>query len=171
LLLGALVVVAITLAPTTEVTAGQIKVDVCHVTNVPTEGDGHVISIADPAWESHEAHGDKKIDPNDPSVTVDEDGTTCHVSQCVFEARDDEVTTPMDTPITIDVLFNDILCGSSVTLSLQVGPSHGLVSPWVGGTITYSPEAGFFGTDSFTYGITGAEGQYDEATVTINVGL
>jgi len=85
------------------------------------------------------------------------------------EAVDDEVTTPVDTPVTIDVLANDSY-DSPVVVSLQVGPSYGLVGPWVDGTITYSPNAGFFGTDSFIYQICYTFGLCDSATVTIIVG-
>jgi hypothetical protein len=162
-LLGALLVIAVALAPSAEVTAAWEKMDVCHVTNVPEQGDGHVISIADPAWPAHEAHGDKEIGEG---ATDDGDGT-CHVSTLV--AVDDEVPTPVDTPVTIDVLANDVYI-APVVVSLQVGPSHGLVGPWVDGTITYYPDPGFFGTDSFTYQICDTSGQCDTATVTIIVG-
>jgi hypothetical protein len=75
----------------------------------------------------------------------------------------------VDTPITINVLANDIYI-DPVVVSLQVGPSQGLVGPWVDGTITYYPDPGFFGTDSFTDQICDATGQCDTATVTIIVG-
>jgi hypothetical protein len=137
------------------------------VTNVPEEGDGHWISIADPAWESHAAHGDKKLGEG----AIDNGDGTCYVTECSEppDAVDDEVTTPMDTPVTFDVLANDTYVEPVVVL-LQVGPSHGLVGPWVDGTITYYPDPGFFGTDSFTYQICDTCGQCDTATVTITVG-
>jgi hypothetical protein len=159
-LLGALLVSALVFSL---VAAGQIKYDVCHVTNDPKAGDGHVISIADPAWETHEAHGDKMIgDGAEPNG----DGT-CYL--VTFEAVDDEVTMPLDTPQTINVLANDSYVGD-VVVSLQTGPSNGLVGPWANGTITYYPDKGFFGTDSFTYQICDTGGQCDTATVTITVG-
>ena len=156
-LLVALLVFAVTLA-----TAAWEKMDVCHVNNVPAEGDGHIISIADPAWPAHAEHGDKEIDNG---ATGRGDGT-CFLT--ALEAVDDAVTTPVDTPVTIDVLANDIYV-DPVVVSLQVGPSHGLVGPWVDGTITYYPDPGFFGTDSLTYQICDTGGQCDSATVTINV--
>ena len=45
-----LFVVVVIFSATTMVFAGQEKDDVCHVTNDPKPGDGHVISIAEPAW-------------------------------------------------------------------------------------------------------------------------
>jgi hypothetical protein len=121
-------------------------------------------SLADPAWPAHAEHGDKEIGNG---ATAREDGT-CYLSTAL-DAVDDAVATPVDTSVTIDVLANDIYVDSAV-VSLQVGPSHGLVGPWVDGTITYSPDSGFFGTDSFTYQICDASGLCDTATVTITVG-
>lgn len=143
--------------------AGTLKYDVCHVTNDPKAGDGVFISIADPAWPTHEAHGDKKIGEGAKS---NEDGTC---SLLTLDAFNDEVTTPVDTPVTIDVLANDTYVGT-VVVSLQVGPSHGLVDPWADGIITYYPDPGFLGTDSFTYRICDTSGNCDDATVTIIVG-
>lgn len=74
-LLSALLVVAVALAPTAEVTAAWEKMDVCHVTNVPEDGHGVVISIADPAWDAHEAHGDKEIGQG----AEDHGDGTCHI--------------------------------------------------------------------------------------------
>jgi hypothetical protein len=75
--LGALVVITVALSLTTEATAAVDKWDICHVTNVPTEGDGHVISIADPGWPAHESHGDKKL--GEPGVMFDMGAVTCFV--------------------------------------------------------------------------------------------
>ena len=144
--------------------AAMDKVDVCHVTNTPEPGDGHVISIADAAYPTHANHGDAKVGEG---AVAEDDGWTCHL--VTLDAVDDEVTTPVDTPVTIDVLANDAYVGS-VVVSLQSGPSSGVVDPWVDGTITYYPDPGFFGTDSFTYRICDASSQCDTATVIIIVG-
>ena len=162
--LGALVVMAVALSPPGEVTAGAEKVDVCHVTNVPEQGDGRVISIADPAWSTHEAHGDKRIDI-DSGVTVD--GSNCRVSQAPV-AVDDTVTTPVDTPVTIYVLENDSYT-DPVIVSVQVFPQKGTLGIVGTGIFEYTPNPGYVGIDSFTYQICNNAGQCDTATVTINV--
>src|SRR5260221_14320510 len=41
--------------------------------------------------------------------------------------------------------------GDSLTASLVTGPSHGVLSLSANGGLTFSPTAGFFGADSFTY--------------------
>ena len=47
-------------------------------------------------------------------------------------------------------------------------PPHGVVTVSVDGSFTYTPDAGFFGTDTFTYEAANAAGT-DTATVTITV--
>jgi hypothetical protein len=163
-LLGALLVIGV-LLPTAQATAGVERFDICHVTNVPQPGDGRVIRLVDPAWQVHEAHGDRKMDPDDPLVTDNGDGT-CHVSP---DAVDDEVTTPVDTPVTIDILANDIYVDPVVVL-VQVFPLHGTLGPVEDGTITYTPDSSFIGNDSFNYQICDTDDLCDTATVTIIVG-
>ena len=53
-------------ALTSPASGGQEKVDVCHITGTYDFGQGevpigHVISIADPAYETHIAHGDPEV--------------------------------------------------------------------------------------------------------------
>jgi hypothetical protein len=47
------------------------------------------------------------------------------------------------------VLFND--SGTNLTASLISGPAHGTLAVATDGSFTYTPTAGFAGTDSFTY--------------------
>lgn len=86
-------------------------------------------------------------------------------------ANTDEVTTPQDASLTIDVLGNDVVpAGSTATVS---GPNDG---PWNGelvlnadGTFTYTPTPGFVGTDSFSYTITDQDGNTSVGTVNITI--
>jgi len=84
-------------------------------------------------------------------------------------AVDDEVTTPVDTPVTIDVLANDFYDGQ-VIVSIQVFPQYGILGILDVGIFEYTPNPGFIGTDSFTYQICDNIGLCDTATVTIAVG-
>ena len=103
-------------------------------------------------------------------AVFNEDGT-CYVSSAPVApvAIDDEVTTPVDTPVTIDVLANDIFDGT-VVVSVQVFPQYGILGIVDVGIFEYTPNTIFFGTDSFTYQICDTGGQCDTATVTITVG-
>jgi CshA-type fibril repeat protein/VCBS repeat-containing protein len=85
-------------------------------------------------------------------------------------AANDSATTEEDTPVTIDVLANDADPNADDTLSVtSVGsPANGTASINPDGTITYTPNAGFFGTDSFTYTVSDGE-LTDTATVTVTV--
>jgi len=95
------------------------------------------------------------IDPvNDPPVAVDNASTT------------DE-----DTPVTIDVLANDDdVDGDSIsTTSVLVGPTNGSVVINPDGTTTYTPNANYTGTDTFTYVITATDGLTDTAVVVVTI--
>ena len=62
---------------------------------------------------------------------------------------DDMVTTPTNTPKVIDVLDNDDTDGLAVTEVSD--PPHGSVVINPDGTVTYTPDPGFSGNDTFTY--------------------
>lgn len=86
-------------------------------------------------------------------------------------AVDDFATTPINTPVIIDVVANDtgIVPG---TVAVQTFPAGGLVNNG-DGTFTYTPPSPVFqGTDTFTYNGQDATGTMtsNTATVTITVG-
>ncbi len=84
-------------------------------------------------------------------------------------AVDDADTTDEDTAVTIDVLANDTdVDGDTLTLSAVGTPANG-TAEIVNGKIVYTPNAGFDGTDSFTYTVTDPDGLTDTATVTVTV--
>ncbi len=86
-------------------------------------------------------------------------------------ANDDSVTVPADSgPVAIDVLANDVdsdLDPSSV--SVVSGPSVGIASPQVDGTIDYTPDPGASGPDSFVYEVCDVGGTCVTATVWITI--
>jgi len=88
-------------------------------------------------------------------------------------ASDDSAQTTEGQSVTTSVLANDSdPDGSLDASSVQVesGPSDGTASANSDGTITYEPNAGFTGTDSYTYTVADSEGaRSEEATVTIEV--
>ena len=90
-------------------------------------------------------------------------------------AVDDTAATPEDTPVTSDVIPNDsdadtadvlAVTGTPVTL-----PANGTVTLSASGAYTYTPNPGFFGTDTFEYEVcdNGTPVLCDVATVTITV--
>jgi VCBS repeat-containing protein len=85
-------------------------------------------------------------------------------------ANDDEATVPEDSSVTIPVLGNDYdPDGDPLSVSLVSGPTHGWATVNPDGTITYTPNPDFCGTDSFTYKACDPAGACDTATVTIHV--
>ena len=87
------------------------------------------------------------------------------------EALDDLQETLQDSAVVIAVLENDRSAESTGTLSI-VGfeqATSGSVFDNEDGTLTYFPEAGFYGVDQFTYSVKDESGWVDTATVTIDV--
>jgi len=82
------------------------------------------------------------------------------------DASDDLVSALPGQPVTIDVLGNDFERSNAATVTAVGAASAGSVVINQNGTLTYTPGAGFNGSDSFTYTITGPGGT-DTATVTI----
>jgi hypothetical protein len=90
-------------------------------------------------------------------------------------AIDDKASTPVNTNVPILVLGNDVDTDPA-ELVLVDGPGHGTAEvtfcdgefcgpPW----ITYSPDEGFSGTDTFRYGLRVDGETVDTATVTVDV--
>src|SRR4029450_11802923 len=91
-------------------------------------------------------------------------------------AANDSYSTAEDTPLTVTapgVLTNDTDAdgdGLSVTaLSPLTGPSNGSLTLNADGSLSYTPNANFHGTDSFTYTATDGTASSNTAAVTITV--
>jgi hypothetical protein len=86
------------------------------------------------------------------------------------DARDDAATTVVNTPVTIPVLANDVdPDGDPLTVTAVTTPANGAVVINADNTVTYTPNLGFTGTDTFTYTISDPGGLMDTATVTVTV--
>ncbi len=84
-------------------------------------------------------------------------------------ANRDQTFTTKDAPKTIDVLANDYDCSNTPINVTSVGaPLSGTAVKNTNNTITYTPNAGFIGSDSFSYTISNANGTAT-ANVFINV--
>lgn len=86
-------------------------------------------------------------------------------------ASDDNATTTVNTPVTIAVIANDEdvdHIASELTVATTVNPTNGRNSI-SGNQVTYTPDTGFTGTDSFSYSLTDPAGASSRAEVTITV--
>ncbi|MGE3277325.1 MAG: MBG domain-containing protein, partial [Vicinamibacterales bacterium] len=86
-------------------------------------------------------------------------------------AVNDTATTEEETPVTVTVLANDFDAdGDTLTVTGVTGnPARATVTANPGGTVTYTPVAGFSGTDTFTYTVDDGHGGTATATVTVTV--
>ncbi len=85
-------------------------------------------------------------------------------------AVDDTASTEEDTEVTINVLANDTDVESDrLTPSMVSGPINGTATVNADDTITYTPNANFNGTDSFTYKVNDGKDNSNVATVIITV--
>ena len=84
-------------------------------------------------------------------------------------AVSDGASTAEDTPVTVAVLANDFdLEGDSLTVTAASAASGAVViNP--DGSLTYTPSANFFGSDTITYSISDGNGGTATATVAVTV--
>jgi len=87
-------------------------------------------------------------------------------------AVDDTADTAIGTPVSIAPLANDTDADAGDTLTLDAitaAPQAGSAVPEADGSVTYTPLARWFGTDSFAYQVSDASGATDTGVVTVNV--
>jgi Bacterial Ig domain/SdrD B-like domain len=126
-------------------------------------GDGSFTYSANPGFEGTD-HFQYTI--KDDAGATSNNGTdtivvTAPPAQPGTILNDDDIDTDAGNPVTIDVLANDVspvgFNASTVVLASQ--PSHGAASidPSTG-SVTYTPGAQYFGTDTFTYTVRDSKG-------------
>ena len=85
-------------------------------------------------------------------------------------ATDDAGVTDQDTALTIDVLGNDLDAeGQALSVTGVGAAANGSVVVNADNTVTYTPNAGFSGSDSFTYSVSDGNGGSHSASVTVTV--
>ncbi len=85
-------------------------------------------------------------------------------------ANDDTYTIDANQTLSDNVLTNDTdVDGQALSAILSDSPSNGTVTLHTNGIFTYSPNAFFAGTDSFTYFASDGQSESNLATVTITV--
>jgi hypothetical protein len=134
------------------------------ITYGPNDGftgtDSYTYSVADDAGAA---------DTAEVTIQVNEDNQPPTASA-------DEDTTTAGEPVTTDVLANDTDPDGTLdesTVAVQSGPSDGSATANADGTITYTPNSGFTGTDSYIYTVKdddGAESDTAEVTIEVNEG-
>jgi Bacterial Ig domain len=89
---------------------------------------------------------------------------------CCPKPMDDIANTFQGSPVTIDVLSNDLNKDEATICNVQAVTTYGGTAVISDNRITYTPKAGYCGPDTFTYSLckTGC-GQSETATVTVTV--
>jgi large repetitive protein len=87
-------------------------------------------------------------------------------------AVDDSVETDEDNAVIVSVLDNDIDADIDVlSITMATNGANGMTTVNPDGTITYTPNANFYGTDSFDYTISDGNGGTATASVAVTVNL
>ena len=85
-------------------------------------------------------------------------------------ANPDAFTVAEDSSTALNVRANDTGLGDPpIVTTIAAAPANGTATVNAGGTIQYTPNANFTGTDTFQYTITDATNQSSTATVTVTV--
>jgi hypothetical protein len=92
----------------------------------------------------------------------------CAARPALLAAGDSARTVP-GRPVVIPTGVNDTGVDAGARVTLAAAPSHGTVVLNADGTMTYTPEPGFTGTDTYRYTVTNADGQVSTTTVTVTV--
>jgi large repetitive protein len=147
----------LTISPTTGVISGTIN------RNASVGGAAGVYTIS--------------VEAKDLSGAIVTRNFTYTVTNPAPVARNDAFTTAEDTVVSGSLLANngsgadtdpdgDALTVATVPVT---GPTNGGVVINADGTFTYTPNANFFGTDTFVYRVTDANGATSTATATITI--
>ncbi|EJC6944826.1 tandem-95 repeat protein [Vibrio parahaemolyticus] len=117
-------------------------------------------------WNGSETLTFTATDPSGESVSQTVNFTVAPVADIVA----DSATVVEDTPTIINVLGNDTFEGDDKVVSLDTnnGPANGTVSVNPDGSVTYTPNDNYHGTDSFTYIVTSG-GVSESTTVNVDV--
>lgn len=85
-------------------------------------------------------------------------------------AGDDSASTDEDVSVDVDVLANDSdIDGDTLSVSSVGSAANGTVVNNGDGTVTYTPDPGFFGSDTFSYSVTdGTASDTGNVTVTVD---
>ena len=134
--------------------------------------DGTITFVGDENYNGDVSFPYEISDGNGGTATADQNITILPI----VDTEDDTATTGNETPVEIDILSNDNDIPTTGTIS-YTDPENGTLIIDDGGTpndpsddiVTYIPDDGFFGTDTFDYTVCDTEGNCDTATVIIEV--
>jgi len=132
-------------------------------------GDGTIAYTPDPDFAGQDSFTYTVSDGNGGTATADIAITVDPVNDAP-KAAADSFTVPGEQASTLDVLANDEdVDGDALTVTLNNTPENATASVNADGTITFTPDEGFFGETSFDYTVTDTSGSTATATATVTV--
>ncbi len=136
--------------------------------SVTVGADGLVRYTPDPGFTGTDTFSYTVSDGHGGTATA---AVTVETRNAAPTAAPDGAGTAGGRPVTVDVLANDSdPNGQPLTLTgIAVAPDGGTATANSDGTVTYTPNPGFEGTDTFTYEVTDGDGGYTSAVVTVEV--
>ena len=142
------------IAIATPATNGTTSIAGSTVTFTPTAG------YSGPASFTYTATGPGGVSLPSPAVNI-----TVLPSAPTVAAR--SVSVGFSTATAIDLTAQ--ITGTATSIAVVTAPANGTIVSVVGNVVTYQPNSGFAGADSFTYRATGPGGTSGVATVSITV--
>tara|TARA_R110002167_G_scaffold312521_1_gene518178 strand:+ start:972 stop:2990 length:2019 start_codon:yes stop_codon:yes gene_type:complete len=147
---------------------GTVSINAAGTSNDPT--DDIVTYIPDPNYNGTDTFSytvcNSFGDCSTATVTVD--------VLPIVDAIDDSIATNIDTPVTVNILGNDNDQPSLGTISITIPANgtavlnrNGLMNDPSDDNVTYTPNAGYTGVDTFDYTICDFLGNCSSATVTV----
>lgn len=150
---------------------------ICSVTSRKSRKDSLTFTITDLSngADNYDPFENKDYDGNSDGTTIiiNRDGTISGTNPPEENmppvANDDSATTEPGVSVAIDVLTNDSdEDGDSLSVTGVTDPDNGTVS-YTSSFITYIPNGGYLGTDSFNYTVSDGNGGMASAAVTVAV--
>ena len=125
-------------------------------------GTADTTGTADPVNNTPVATDDSAATAEDTVLNVADAGVLTNDS--------DADGSDVDTPVTIAVLANDTAVdGDALGVIGVTQGANGAVTVNVDSSVTFTPKAGFTGSDAFTYSVSDGNGGGDTGTVTVTV--
>ncbi|MCT4554418.1 MAG: tandem-95 repeat protein [Pelagimonas sp.] len=132
------------------------------------EADGTITYTPNANFNGNDSFTYTVSDGNGGSDTATVNVTVNSVND-VPVALNDAGNTSSGNPVDVNLLANDSDVEGPVSVISNTNPANGTVSINALGVATYTPNAGFFGVDTFQYTIEDSDGATATATATVNV--
>ena len=114
---------------------------------------------------TYKATDGQGVNSNIATVTITVNGAQNHPT-----VDSKTISTNAGTPVQITLTGTDPIARDVLKFSVVDNPQHGTLTNPTSNSVTYTPNTGFSGTDSFTYKATDGQGVNSNiATVTITV--